>query len=597
MPYAQATRRLQIETPLGEDVLLVRSFSGGEGLSQLFHFELELMSENDSISYDAIVGKDVTVGLALSDDEQQRFWNGYVSKFYQAGRDASLAVYRATVVPWFWFLNQTTDCRILRNKAVPDIVTGIFGEYGFKDFEKRLTGSYQPREYCVQYRETDFNFLSRLMEEEGIYYFFEHSDGKHVLVMADSPGAHKVCKNQPSARCSLAPDGVRDDDRILEWVQEQAYRPGKVTTTDYNFEMPATSLLSTVQGKQPYELYDYPGEYQSKGQGDGLARIRLEEQQTPVSAARAVSDCRAFSAGYRFTLQDHYRSDLNKSYVLTWVSHNARHGMDYRSGSLEDDRTEYTNVFRCVPDTTQIRPPRTARIPIVTGPQTATVVGPPGEEIYTDKYGRVKVQFFWDREGKSNENSSCWIRVSQPWAGKGWGGMQIPRIGQEVVVDFIEGNPDNPMITGRVYNAASMPPWDLPGKKVVSGLRSNSTKGGGGFNELSFDDTKGNELMNLHAQYNMTGSVGHDQTNTVGHDQTTTVTHDQTNTVQTGKQTDTVKQEIIVTSQSAHIHITAATEITLKVGASTFYMDKDGSILLDGKYIKINGTTMVDINP
>jgi type VI secretion system secreted protein VgrG len=598
MAYAQATRRLQIQTPLGDDVLLLRAFSGDETLSRLFHFDLELLSENNSISYDAIVGKNVTVGLALADDQHQRYWNGYVSRFYQAGRDSSLAVYRGQMVPWFWFLNQTTDCRIFQNKTVPDIITQIFGEYGFTDFEKRLAGSYSEREYCVQYRETDFNFISRLMEEEGIYYFFEHTDGKHVLVMADSPGAHKVCKDQPTAKCALARDGVRPDDRVFEWVQEEAYRPGKITTTDYNFEMPSTKLLATVQGQRQYELYDYPGEYKTKGEGDGLARIRLQEQQTPVSIARAVSDCRGFSVGYKFSLQDHYRSDLNKSYVLTTVSHNARHGLDYRSGSSDEDRTEYSNVFRCVPDTTQIRAARTTRVPIVTGCQTAVVVGPPGEEIYTDKYGRVKVQFHWDREGKFNENSSCWIRVSHPWAGKGWGGIQIPRIGQEVVVDFLEGDPDRPLITGRVYNAGSMPPWDLPAKKVVSGLMSNSTKGGGGFNELSFDDTKGNELMNLHAQYDMATKVEHDQRATIVHDQTNTVTTgQQTNTVTTGKQTNTVKQEIVVTSQAAHIHVTAETEITLKVGASTLYMDKDGTIVLDGKYIKIHGATMVDINP
>jgi type VI secretion system secreted protein VgrG len=589
MPYAQATRRLQVSTPLGNDVLLLRTFSGDEALSQLFHFDLELLSENNSISYDAIVGKNVTVGLSLADDESQRFWNGYVSNFYQAGRDSSLAVYRAHVVPWFWFLNQTTDCRIFQNKNVPDIITQIFGEYGFKDFEKRLSGSYNEREYCVQYRESDFNFISRLMEEEGIYYFFEHSDGKHVLVMADSPGAHKVSKDQPTAKCALARDGVRPDDRVLEWVQEEAYRPGKVTTTDYNFEMPSTKLLATVQGQRPYELYDYPGEYKTKGEGDGYARVRLQEQQTPVTVARGVSDCRGFGVGFKFSLQDHYRSDLNQSYILTGMSHHARHGLDYRSGNTDEDRTEYSNVFRCLPDTTQIRPARTTRIPIVTGCQTAVVVGPPGEEIYTDKYGRVKVQFHWDREGKYNENSSCWIRVSQPWAGKSWGGIQIPRIGQEVVVDFLEGDPDRPLITGRVYNAGAMPPWDLPAKKVISGLMSNSTKGGGGYNELSFDDTKGNELMNLHAQYDMATKVEHDQRSTI--------VHDQTNTVVNGKQTDTVKQEIIVTSQTAHIHVTAETEITMKVGASTFYMNKDGSILLDGKYIKINGTTMVDINP
>jgi type VI secretion system secreted protein VgrG len=523
----------------------------------------------------------------LADDESHRYWNGYVSQFIQAGRDSNLAVYRATVVPWLWFLDQTTDCRIFQNKKVPDIITQIFGEYGFKDFAKRLTGTYLEREYCVQYRETDFNFVSRLMEEEGIFYFFEHVNGKHTLVMGDDPSAHQVCPNQSSAKCELSGTGTRPEDKVLEWVHNEVYRSGVITTTDYNFEMPSTKLLATVQGKRPYELYDYPGEYMKKGEGESLARIRLQEQQARQTVSRGKSDCRAFSAGYRFTLEDHYRSDLNRGYILTAVHHQARQGLDYRSGA-DDVHKEYWNAFDCAPDDTTLRPQRRSYIPIVTGCQTAVVVGPPGEEIFTDKYGRVKVQFHWDREGKYNEDSSCWIRVSSPWAGKNWGGIQIPRIGQEVVVHFLEGDPDRPLITGRVYNAGQMPPYELPAKKNVSGLKSNSTKGGGGYNELLFDDTKGNELVNLHAQFDMTTTIEHNDTQHVVVDRTIQVD---------GKHHETVKKEITIKSSNDQIYIEAATQIMLKVGASTLYMDKDGNIVLDGKYIKIHGSTLVDINP
>jgi type VI secretion system secreted protein VgrG len=430
-------------------------------------------------------------------------------------------------------LDQTTDCRIFQNKKAPDIIKQIFGEYGFNDFSLRLYGDFVEREYCVQYRETDFTFVSRLMEEEGIFYFFEHEQGKHTLVLANDPSAHKVCPAQPSARYELTAGGWQEDDVIFEWLQAREFRPGVYSTTDYNFQTPSTSLYTSVNGNGKYEIYDFPGEYENRGAGDGLARIRLQEQQLPATTARGSSDCRAFTAGFKFDLEKHYRDDLNETYVLTAVNHRATHGLDYTSGSFApaSGQPQYRNNFECVPYSTPIRPVRKTPIPVVRGCQTAVVVGPQGEEIFTDKYGRVKVQFHWDREGKRNEKSSCWIRVSQPWAGRGFGGIHIPRIGQEVIVDFLEGDPDRPLITGRVYNAGQMPPWDLPGQKVVSGFKSNSTKGGGGYNEISLNDTKGTELVHIHGQYDMDTKVEHDERVNIGNNRTESVGVDESITI------------------------------------------------------------------
>src|SRR5262249_42031240 len=258
--------------------------------------------------------------------------------------------------------------------------------------------------------------------------------------------------------------------------------------------------------------------------GDALARIRLEEQTMPTFVLRGASDCRAFSTGYKFDLIDHYRIDLNQSYILTEVRHTGSLGTNYESPSdtLGNGETIYNNTFECIPAKTVFRPHRVTPQPVVQGCQSAVVVGPSGEEIYTDKYGRVKVQFHWDREGKMNENSSCWIRVSSPWSGKSWGGLNVPRIGQEVIVDFLEGNPDQPIIIGRVYNAQQMPPFGLPGGAVVSGVKSNSTKGGGGYNEISLNDTKGTELVHIHAQYDMDTKIEHDDRINVGNNRTQT---------------------------------------------------------------------------
>jgi type VI secretion system secreted protein VgrG len=566
MAVTQDTHRISISTPLGKDVLLLRGFSGSESISQLFHFDLDLLSEKDSIKFQDVVGKSVTVHVNTADGSKCHF-NGFLSGFSQGPQERRLTAYHAQMVPWLWFLTRTADCRIFQNQKVPDIIQKIFTDLKFHDFELRLYGTYAPRDYCVQYRETDFNFVSRLMEEEGISYFFDHQDGKHILVLADDPSANKPCPGQATARYSYyGPGATYQEDLVTEWHYHEEFRPGAWAQTDYNFETPSTSLAVTVNGKNPYEIYEYPGEHNVRGLGDRLAKIRLQEQTVPCVVSRGASMCRNFRSGFQFTLQEHYRSDLNQKYLITGLRHSANSGGNYEVGAAGGDDLTYRNSFECIPASTTFRPPRVTPTPFVQGCQTAVVVGPGGEEIYTDKYGRVKVQFHWDREGKKNENSSCWIRVSHPWAGQGWGGISIPRIGQEVIVDFLEGDPDQPIITGRVYNAEQMPPFALPGKAVISGVKSNSTKGGGGNNEISLDDTKGTELINIHAQFDQQKKVEHDERVNVGHDRTEQVGNNETITIGNNR-TEKVGVNETITIGSNRVEKVGANE-TISIGSN-----------------------------
>jgi type VI secretion system secreted protein VgrG len=510
MAYTQGNRLIAIETPLGKDALLLASFSGAEGLSAPFSFELALLSENHSISFQDIVGKNVTISVVLANGDK-RFFNGIVSRFAQgrggdeAGGDPRFSAYRATMVPTLWLLSRTTDSRIFQKLSVPDIVEKIFGEYGLSDFKmKQLQNSHPKREYCVQYRESDFHFISRILEEDGIYYYFEHEDGKHTMIMADVPQGHSTCPTQEVAKYQISGGARLKEDVItaLEWSQE--VRSGKYTMNDYNFEIPKTSLEVNVPGRRklgPWEreIYYYPGSYDTRSEGDRVVNLRMEEEEAQITRIRGESGCRAFTSGYRFTLSEFYRNDMNnKEYVLTSLAHEARQ-------EFQGDTTDlsYTNSFTCIPFDVPFRPKRTHIKPTVQGSQTAIVVGPKGEEIFTDKHSRVKVQFHWDREGKKDENSSCWIRVSQPWAGPGWGALSIPRIGHEVVVDFIEGDPDRPIITGSVYHGNNKPPYPLPDEKTTSTIKSDSSLGGNGFNEIRFQDKKGKEQIFMHAERDM----------------------------------------------------------------------------------------------
>jgi len=534
MPYSQHDRLIRIKTPLGEDALLLHSFTGNEGISRPFHFSVELLSENHSIAYKDIVGKQVTLSLKLPDDSR-RYWNGFVSRFAILTRDNRFTYYRAEIVPWLWLLTRTADCQIFQQKTIPEIIKKVFQDHGFQDFQDRTQASYPQREYVVQYRETAFNFVSRLMEECGIFYFFEHDENSHKLIMADKPAVHKNCPVQHKVRFNYSPGGfMSDEDIVQSWDASQELRPGKYALTDYNFLTPNTSLLANMQtvaelgGNTKFEIFDYPGIHTKKSEGDTVTKLRMEEEEALQYIVTGSGTCRTFATGFKFSLDEHSRKDQNGDYLLTEVTHSASVGDSY-SGSGNVSGETYSNHFTCIPASISFRPQRLTPKPIVQGPQTAVVVGPSGEEIYPDKYGRVKVQFFWDRQGKKDDKSSCWIRVSQPWAGKNWGAINIPRIGQEVIVEFLEGDPDRPIITGRVYNDEQMPPYTLPDNMTRTTFLTRSTKGGGSsnFNELRFEDKKGDEQIFMNAEKDMDLRVEHDSREFVGNDRSLIVQNDQ----------------------------------------------------------------------
>ncbi|MBW2646830.1 MAG: type VI secretion system tip protein VgrG, partial [Deltaproteobacteria bacterium] len=538
-----------------------------------------LLSENHNIKFEDIIGKNVTVSIILADGDK-RFFNGIISSFSQgsgggeAGGDPHFSHYTATMVPWFWLLTRTADSRIFQKLSVPDIVEKIFTEKEFLDYKLLLNDSYDKRDYCVQYRETDFNFISRLLEEEGICYFFEHEEKKHTLILADASDKFKPCPKQESARYQISAGGWLEEDVITILDKMQEIRPAKYTINDFNFEIPSTDLKVDVSTKQMLgpgerEIYDYPGLYTKKAQGERLTTIRMEEEETKITTITGSSDCRVFTSGYKFNLTDYYREDMdNKDYVLTHIEHEVREVSDYYGASIESMESEspYINRFKCIPFEVPYRPSRDTVKPVVIGTQTAIVVGPAGEEIYTDEHGRVKVQFHWDREGKNDENSSCWIRVSQVWAGAGWGAMHIPRIGQEVIVDFLEGDPDRPIITGRVYHGTNTPPYSLPDEKTKSTIKSDSSLGGGGSNEIRFEDKKGEEEIYLHGQKDWTIAIENDKNQTVGHDETLSVSNNRTKDVGVD-QSETIGSNKTIKVGANHTE-SIGSNMSLKVGSN-----------------------------
>ena len=541
--YSQDHRLIAVETPLGKDVLLLQELTGYEGISRLFSYELDLLAhDNDSITFKDILGKKVSITLHLP-DETPRYISGYVSRFTQGGSDErTFARYHAQVVPWLWFLTRHADCRIFQNLAVPDIISQVFNLFGFKDFRLSLKGTYPQLEYCVQYRETSFNFVSRLMEESGIFYYFDHSTkGKHTMVLADQSSTLPACPSSPISYDTQV-GGLEDPEVITNWHVGQEVRTGKYSVTDYNFTTPSTSLLANdptvvdLAASQPLELFDYPGLHTAKDQGDTVAKVRMQEEEAGHMVVSGTSNCRGLMSGYSFELKNHYRTDQDANYVVTEVRHFASAGQTYTTAGTHGGET-YSNNLTCIPASVTYRPARVTPKPFVQGPQPALVVGKSGEEIWVDKYGRVTVQFYWDRLGQKNENSSCWIRTSQPWAGGNWGAMWIPRIGQEVLVSFLEGDPDRPVIPGRVYNADQMPPYTLPDYQTRSTFMSRSSKGGGAsnYNELRFEDLNGKEQIFMNAEKDMDLRVENDSREFIGANRHLIVTANQQEQIQAEK--------------------------------------------------------------
>ncbi|OJT17380.1 hypothetical protein BO221_45515 [Archangium sp. Cb G35] len=540
-------------TGLGEQLKVLR-FSGSEGMSSLYEFQVEVACENQDLDFSQVVGKPGL--LSLNGELVPRYVHGIVSRFEQVNELPRYAIYRVTVVPQVWRLHHRHDCRIFQKLDTPAILKKVFETAGVPADTVRfsLVNSYEPRDYCVQYRESDWAFASRLMEEDGIFYFFEHQEDKHILVLGDKESALKPIHGVELLPFRRATGGVVQEDHVLRFRRMQEVRPGKTSLRDFNFKKPGLPMEAGHEAEvdTDLEVYDYPGEYQDPGRGSSakgttIARLKLEAWQAARLQAQGESDCERLAPGRLFTLQEHAREDYNGRYLLTHVSHEGSQPQVMEEESQQGEFS-YSNYFTCIPEKVPYRPARATPRPHVRGVQTAVVVGPSGEEIHVDEWGRVKVQFHWDREGKQDENSSCWVRVSQLWAGEGWGAMFIPRIGQEVIVDFIEGDPDRPLVIGRVYNGSNLVPYELPAHKTKSTIKSNSSQGGNGYNELRFEDEKHKEQFFMHAERNMDVHVKNDSFENILHDRHQTIGAEGKN----GKAGD--QNELVFRDKSLTVH-------------------------------------------
>ncbi|MFL6674172.1 MAG: type VI secretion system Vgr family protein [Massilia sp.] len=636
MPVTQANREVAVTSALGEDVLLFERMTGSEALGRLPEYRVQLLSASQELKIADVLGKPMGIRVELPDATQRHF-HGVVTRFASTGWSGEFARYEATVHPWLWLLTRSSNCRIFQDKSVIDIVKAVCADAaygGLVDLSaSSLSGTYAALPYCVQYRETDFNFVCRLLEQAGIYFYFTHDASKHTMVLADSYGAHAAIPGYATLEfAGEAGRRVLDREAVYGWAAAGQVQPSSHALNDFDFEKAASStsggllVKSTIAAafsQQAYEMYDYPGGYVAVDDGNALARARMEELHGQCEEIAADTNARGLYPGGLVTLSGHPRADQNREYLVTAADY-AIAVTDYSSGAGAAG-LQFDCVWRAIGSEHSYRAPRTMRKPVVRGPQTAMVVGKAGEEIWTDKYGRVKLQFHWDRDGAEDETSSCWVRVAQGWAGKGWGSVFIPRIGMEVVVSFLEGDPDRPLVTGCVYNGDAMPPYTLPDDQTRSTIKTNSSKGGAGFNEIRFEDKKDAEEIFVQAEKDFNRvvknndtlkvgfekadkgdqaisikndrsvDVGHDHTEHVANDQTVTIDHDQKTTVTNDQalnvdnnQTVAIKvdqkldvggnQTVAVTGDqkitvSKTIVIEATTSIELKVGGSSIKIE------------------------
>jgi type VI secretion system secreted protein VgrG len=628
MAISLENRSLQLVTPLGHDALLPERIDIVEGLGRPFQWTLDLLSENGNLNGESILGKDVTLAFKLPQKDATRYFHGYVTEFAQIGYRQRVHEYRAIVRPWLWFLTRAANCRIFQDQTIPQIFETVVKAHGFTDFRLKLSGSHKQWNYCVQYRETDFNFVSRLLEQEGIYYYFEHSEGRHMLVLCDDsttaasmPGYQKV-PYFPDDGSGLDTPG----DHFFGWSLTRSVQPGIYSTSDYNFETPSLSLKAKheVQHKHArssFEMFDYPsvGTDVQVPDTDQAAKLRLEELQSQYLTARGHGDVAGVAPGFRFALTNHPRRDMNTEYLVTGMTLSLRPAAVAAGANPLGD--EVSVSIEAIEARTSYRPPRLTPKPVVQGAQSAMVTGKSGAEIDTDKYGRVHVRFPWDRDGKHDQTSSCWVRVAHAAAGKNWGAIHIPRVGEEVLVSFLEGDPDRPIITGRVYNADFMPPYTLPENATQSGIKTRSSKDGtaDNFNEIRFEDKKGSEEFYVHAEKDLTVMVEHDRSKTVQNDETVDIQHDRKAKVGNNEKCEVAKDhetaigneekrsvaknrtttvgsndklsvsEDATTDIGNKLVVTAGQQITLQTGASKLVMKSDGTIEIQGVTIKISG--------
>ena len=603
------TRSAAFASPLGERVAFY-SMTGREVLGQLFTYEVDLLSSDDSIDLSELLGQAGTVVLERIDGTVREF-TGFVTQFSLVGEHGNYARYRAVMRPWLWFLGQNRNSRIFQAQSVPDIVKDLFRERGFSDVEDKLQGKYTKWEYLVQYGESDFNFISRILEQEGIYYYFKHETGKHTLVLADAPTAHEPNKGYevvpyfpPMAR------ETRQEEHLDSWVLSRQIRQGIVTLRDFNFNYPKPfEGDKSAPFKEPgsnLELFDYPAQINEASDQESikataaLAEIRLEEHQADYEVVRGGGPVRGLNAGCTFKLSQFPRDDQHKDFLVVSGNYQIQVA-EFESNVVAEKEPVFRFQLTAIDAKRPYRSPRVTRKPVVEGPQTAIVVGDPNQEIWTDDYGRVKVQFHWDRRGKRDQNTTCWVRVSQAWAGQGWGSVHIPRRDQEVIVDFLGGDPDRPIITGRVYNHDNPAPY--PKIPTQSGFKSHSYPGGGddNFNELRFEDKKGEEELHIQAEKDLSTLVKHDRSTTILHNDSLSIQGDQfihihgnlSMTVDGVTDKDNpdkskpIKSSMAVTGAhdmkaSDSITLTAPNKITLSVPGSSITLTPGGVVISAG---------------
>ncbi|ECC2478429.1 type VI secretion system tip protein VgrG [Salmonella enterica] len=600
--------------------LLFASLDGGETLSELFSYVVQLktpdtlnlgyVSPAANLPLKPMVGKDLCVNIEL-DGGGKRHISGLVTAARVVGHEGRSVTYELRMEPWVKLLTHTSDYKAFQNKTVVDILDEVLAEYPYP-VEKRLVESYPVRTWQVQYGETDFDFLQRLMQEWGIYWWFEHSEDSHTLVLADAISAHKACPDSPLVEWHQ--EGLKLDKEFIHTITvNESLRTGQWVLDDFDFTKPRSLLANTVAnpretGHATYEHYEWPGDYFDKSEGEMLTRIRMEAQRSPGSRVLGGGNIRTLMTGYTFTLENYPTAEVNQEYLLMqtllFVQDNAQH-------SGQDQHFTFSTRFELHPTREVFRPQRTVSKPHTKGPQSAIVTGPSGQEIWTDQYGRVKVQFGWDRYGKMDENSSCWIRVSYPWAGKGFGMIQIPRIGQEVLVDFKNGDPDLPIIVGRTYNQDTMPPWGLPGAATQSGIYSHSLYGGPtNGNMLRFDDKTGAEEVKFHAEKDLNTTVKNNETHTVMVDRTKTIIKNETNSIGEDRNTTVTKNDglSVKLAQTINIGTTYRLDVgdqfTLRCGNAALVLHKDGSIEFCGKQLMLHTSDVmqligkgIDMNP
>ncbi|ELH8384288.1 type VI secretion system tip protein VgrG [Salmonella enterica subsp. enterica] len=600
--------------------LLFASLDGGETLSELFSYVVQLktpdtlnlgyVSPAANLPLKPMVGKDLCVNIEL-DGGGKRHISGLVTAARVVGHEGRSVTYELRMEPWLKLLTHTSDYKAFQNKTVVDILDEVLAEYPYP-VEKRLVESYPVRTWQVQYGETDFDFLQRLMQEWGIYWWFEHSEDSHTLVLADAISAHKACPDSPLVEWHQ--EGLKLDKEFIHTITaNESLRTGQWVLDDFDFTKPRSLLANTVAnpretGHATYEHYEWPGDYFDKSEGEMLTRIRMEAQRSPGSRVLGGGNIRTLMTGYTFTLENYPTAEVNQEYLLMqtllFVQDNAQH-------SGQDQHFTFSTRFELHLTREVFRPQRTVSKPHTKGPQSAIVTGPAGQEIWTDQYGRVKVQFGWDRYGKMDENSSCWIRVSYPWAGKGFGMIQIPRIGQEVLVDFKNGDPDLPIIVGRTYNQDTMPPWGLPGMASQSGIFSHSLYGGPtNGNMLRFDDKTGAEEVKFHAEKDLNTTVKNNETHTVMVDRTKTIIKNETNSIGEDRNTTVTKNDglSVKLAQTINIGTTYRLDVgdqfTLRCGNAALVLHKDGSIEFCGKQLMLHTSDVmqligkgIDMNP